>query len=60
MNTLYLAVLLTAVFRGPLPPAGAPKNTASGGKKDTVITQYRLRYDHTVLRIPVSRFPSVS
>src|SRR5579863_605196 len=31
MNTLYLAVLLTAAFTG---------------KKDTVITHYRLRYDH--------------
>src|SRR5579863_5230397 len=49
MNTLRLAVLLTAALRGPLPPAGAPKNT--------VITQYRLRYDHTVLRIPGQSFP---
>jgi hypothetical protein len=41
MNTLYLAVLLTAAFTG---------------KKDTVITHYRLRYDHTVLRIPGQSF----
>jgi hypothetical protein len=57
MNTLYLAVLVTAAFGGSLPPAGAAKNTASGGKKDTVVTQYRLRYDHKVLRIPGQSFP---
>jgi hypothetical protein len=49
MNALYLAVLLTAA---PHKPMATATPEASNGKKDTVVQQYRLRYDHKVLRIP--------
>ncbi|HEV3410994.1 MAG TPA: hypothetical protein VG101_00890 [Puia sp.] len=54
MNALYLAVMLTAAPHNP-PPAAA--SITSAGKKDSVITQYRIRYDHKVLRIPGQSIP---
>src|ERR1700743_3098929 len=60
MNALYLAVMLTAALSKSPPPAGAAESTGAAavtGKKDTTITQYRLRYDHKVLRIPGQSIP---
>ena len=54
MNALYLAVLLTAL---PHKPVASAKPGTSAGKKDTVVQQYRLRYDHKVLRIPGQSIP---
>jgi hypothetical protein len=50
MNTLYLAVLI-ATASTPTPAAPASP------KKDTVTTQYRLRFDHKALRIPGQSIP---
>ena len=57
MNALYLAVLFTAALHDPLTPANAAAPAAAAVPKDSVITQYRLRYDHTVLRIPGRSMP---
>ncbi|HET6255767.1 MAG TPA: hypothetical protein VFE32_16950 [Puia sp.] len=61
MNALYLAVLLTAATPGPKLTAthgSQPVATSAvTGKKDTLVQQFRLRYDHTVLRIPGQSIP---
>jgi hypothetical protein len=51
MNALFLLAALTATLNGHAPAAGLT------GKKDSIVQQYRLRYDHKVLRIPGQSIP---
>ena len=51
MNALYLLAVLTATLNGHAPVTGFT------GKKDSLVQQYHLRYDHTVLRIPGQSIP---
>lgn len=55
MNALFLVVFLAASPANPA-NAAAPVKPATP-KKDTVITRYHLRYDHSILRIPGQSIP---